>query len=41
MTQELRKEIEMGRKSALIKKRIITHYMYNGSSTSTDNQVHL
>ena len=36
MTQELLKEIEMGSKNALIKKRIITHYIYNGSSTITD-----
>lgn len=36
MAQELLKEIEMGSKNALIKKRIITHYIYNGSSTITD-----
>lgn len=36
MTQALLKEIEMGSKNALIKKRIITHYIYNGSSTITD-----
>ena len=30
------KEIEKGSKSALVKKRIITHYIYNGSSTITD-----
>lgn len=36
MKQQLLKEIEMGSKSALIKKRIITHYIYNGSSTITD-----
>lgn len=36
MKQLLLKEIEQGSKSALIKKRIITHYIYNGSSTITD-----
>ncbi|MDD2961521.1 MAG: ROK family transcriptional regulator [Muribaculaceae bacterium] len=36
MTQHLLKEIEKGSKSALIKKRIITHYIHNGSSTITD-----
>lgn len=36
MKQQLLKEIELGSKSALIKKRIITHYIYNGSSTITD-----
>ena len=30
------KEFELGSKNALIKKRIITHYIYNGSSTITD-----
>ncbi len=30
------KEIEMGSKNALLKKKIITHYLYNGSSTITD-----
>lgn len=30
------KEIETGSKNAMIKKRIITYYMYNGSSTLTD-----
>ena len=36
MNQALLKEIEMGSKNALLKKRIITHYIYNGSSTITD-----
>lgn len=36
MKQELLKEIEVGSKNALLKKRIITHYIYNGSSTITD-----
>lgn len=36
MRQQLLKEIEAGSKSALVKKRIITHYIYNGSSTITD-----
>lgn len=36
MKQELLKEIEIGSKNALMKKRIITHYIYNGSSTITD-----
>ena len=36
MKQQLLKEIELGSKNALIKKRIITHYIYNGSSTITD-----
>ena len=36
MKQQLLKEIESGSKNALIKKRIITHYIYNGSSTITD-----
>ena len=36
MNQQFLKEIEMGSKNALIKKRIITHYIYNGSSTITD-----
>ena len=29
MKQQLLKEIELGSKNALIKKRIITHYIYN------------
>lgn len=33
MNQQFLKEIEKGSKSALVKKRIITHYIYNGSST--------
>ena len=36
MRQQLLKEIELGSKSALVKKSIITHYIYNGSSTITD-----
>ena len=36
MRQQLLKEIELGSKSALVKKRIITHYIYNGSSTIPD-----
>ncbi len=36
MNQQLLKEIEIGSKSALVKKRIITHYIYNGSSTIPD-----
>lgn len=36
MKQHLLKEIEAGSKNALFKKRIITHYIYNGSSTITD-----
>lgn len=36
MHQQLLKEIEMGSKNALTKKKIITHYIYNGSSTITD-----
>lgn len=36
MKQLLLKEIEIGSKNALLKKRIITHYLYNGSSTITD-----
>lgn len=36
MRQQLLKEIELGSKSTLVKKRIITHYIYNGSSTITD-----
>ncbi|ADV44739.1 ROK family transcriptional regulator [Bacteroides helcogenes] len=36
MKQHLLKEIEHGSKNALLKKRIITHYIYNGSSTITD-----
>ena len=34
--QQFLKEIEMGSKNALIKKRIITYYIYNGSSTIPD-----
>lgn len=36
MKKHLLKEIEAGTKSALLKKKIITHYIYNGSSTITD-----
>ena len=36
MRQQLLKEIELGSISALVKRRIITHYIYNGSSTITD-----
>lgn len=33
MNQQFLKEIEVGSKSAIVKKRILTHYIYNGSST--------
>ena len=36
MKQHLLKEIELGSKNALLKKRIIEHYIYKGSSTITD-----
>ena len=36
MKQHLLKEIEAGTKNALLKKKIITHYIYSGSSTITD-----
>lgn len=36
MAQALLKEIEIGSKNALLKKRIITHYIYSGNSTLTD-----
>ncbi len=36
MNQQFLQEIEMGSKNALVKKRIITHYIYNGSSTIPD-----
>lgn len=36
MGEKLLKEIEKGSKLAVMKKRIITHYIYNGSSTITD-----
>lgn len=36
MSQALLKEIEIGSKNALIKKKIITHYIYNGNSTITE-----
>lgn len=36
MDQRLLKEIETGSRSALIKKKIITHYIYNGNSTIPD-----
>lgn len=36
MKHDILKEIEMGTKTALIKKKIITHYIHNGNSTITD-----
>lgn len=36
MAQQLLKEMEAGSKNALLKKKIITHYMHNGSSTIPD-----
>lgn len=36
MNHQFLKEIEIGSKNALVKKKIITHYIYNGSSTITD-----
>ncbi|MDR1336756.1 MAG: ROK family transcriptional regulator [Tannerella sp.] len=36
MNRHFLKEMEMGTKSALIKKRIINHYIYNGNSTMLD-----
>lgn len=36
MYKRFLKEFEMGSKNALIKKKIINHYIYNGSSTITD-----
>ena len=36
MNHQLLKEMEIGSKNALTKKRIITHYIYNGCSTITD-----
>ena len=36
MEQKLLKELEAGGKNAILKKRIIAHYIYNGSSTITD-----
>ena len=36
MSHNLLKEIELGSKSALQKKKIITHYIYNGGSTIVD-----
>lgn len=36
MNKQFLKEIEVGSKNALVKKKIITHYIYNGSSTITD-----
>ena len=36
MYQQFLKEIEMGSKNALIKKRIITYYIYDSSSTIPD-----
>lgn len=36
MAQTLLKEIEKGNKSALVKKRIISHCIHNGNSTISD-----
>ncbi|WP_018108969.1 ROK family transcriptional regulator [Bacteroides propionicifaciens] len=36
MRHQLLQQIEKGSKNALMKKRIITHYIYNGNSTITD-----
>lgn len=36
MKHELITEIDKGNKNSILKKRIITHYIYNGSSTITD-----
>lgn len=36
MKQTLLNEIDKGSKNALLKKKIITHYIYNGSSTITE-----
>lgn len=36
MTKVLLKEIEKGSKNALMKKKIISHYIHNGNSTITD-----
>lgn len=36
MSVKLLKEIESGTKQAMVKKNIITHYIYNGTSTITD-----
>lgn len=36
MGENLLKEIEKGSKMAVMKKKIITHYIYSGSSTITD-----
>ena len=36
MRHQLLQQIEKGSKHALMKKRIITHYIYNGNSTITD-----
>ena len=36
MGENLLKEIEKGSKMAVMKKKIITHYIYNGSYTITD-----
>lgn len=36
MGEKLLKEIEKGSKMAVMKKKIITHYIYNGTSTITD-----
>jgi predicted NBD/HSP70 family sugar kinase len=36
MDRHFLKEIEIGSKNAIVKKRMITHYIYNGTSTITD-----
>ncbi|WP_373835709.1 winged helix-turn-helix domain-containing protein, partial [Bacteroides heparinolyticus] len=36
MHQQLLKEIELGSKNALIKKKFVKYYIYNGSATITD-----
>jgi predicted NBD/HSP70 family sugar kinase len=36
MDRHFLKEIETGSKNAVVKKKIITHYIYNGTSTITD-----
>ena len=36
MTHGLLKEIEIGSKNGLLKKKIVTYYMHNGGSTIPD-----
>ena len=36
MTKNLLEELEKGNKNSLLKKRIITYYIYNSNSTLTD-----